>query len=220
LGANIGAQWQSNFLSITGAFFMSEFITAIIVIAVVLMVISKVRKNSDEPKIEATPNKATETVTKPIVKPVQNNSPVAETELVVKSEEVAVAVAPQKIVVTPTLSQKNIQIPQDSSLRRHTLSQLHALLDSHKESRPTDSTLSRHHDSLVEVKVGSYTNDVDEVLCLVTYYENQLEILDTTEVAPVKENAAQKITAELEVAQSALPEDSTLRRHALQLQAS
>ncbi len=199
---------------------MSEFITAIIVIAVVLMVISKVRKNSDEPKIEATPNKATETVTKPIVKPVQNNSPVAETELVVKSEEVAVAVAPQKIVVTPTLSQKNIQIPQDSSLRRHTLSQLHALLDSHKESRPTDSTLSRHHDSLVEVKVGSYTNDVDEVLCLVTYYENQLEILDTTEVAPVKENAAQKITAELEVAQSALPEDSTLRRHALQLQAS
>ena len=58
---------------------MSEFITAIIVIAVVLMVISKVRKNSDEPKIEATPNKATETVTKPIVKPVQNNSPVAET---------------------------------------------------------------------------------------------------------------------------------------------
>ncbi len=199
---------------------MSEFITAIIVIAVVLMVISKVRKNSDEPKIEATPNKATETVTKPIVKPVQNNSPVAETELVVKSEEVAVAVAPQKIVVTPTLSQKNIQIPQDSSLRRHTLSQLHALLDSHKESRPTDSTLGRHHDSLVEVKVGSYTNDVDEVLCLVTYYENQLEILDTTEVAPVKENAAQKITAELEVAQSALPEDSTLRRHALQLQAS
>ncbi len=199
---------------------MSEFITAIIVIAVVLMVISKVRKNSDEPKIEATPNKATETVTKPIVKPVQNNSPVAETELVVKSEEVAVAVAPQKIVVTPTLSQKNIQIPQDSSLRRHTLSQLHALLDSHKESRPTDSTLSRHHDSLVEVKVDAYTNDVDEVLCLVTYYENQLEILDTTEVAPVKENAAQKITAELEVAQSALPEDSTLRRHALQLQAS
>ena len=209
------------FFSITGAFFMSEFITAIIVIAVVFMVISKVRKNSDEPKIETTPKKASETVAKPIVKPVQNNSPVAETELVVKSEEVAVAVAPKKTVATtPTPSQKNIQIPQDSSLRRHTLSQLHALLDSHKESRPTDSALSRHHDSLVEVKVGSYTNDVDEVLCLVTYYENQLEILDTTEVAPVKEITAQKITAELEVAKSVLPEDSTLRRHALQLQAS
>jgi len=199
---------------------MSEFIIAIIVIAVVLMVISKVRKNSDEPKLEITPKKASETIVKPVVKPIANDSSVTETKVIVKNEEVAVAAAPQKIAVTPKQSQKNIQIPQDSSLRRHTLTQLHALLDSHKESRPTDSTLSRHHDSLVEVKVDAYTNDVDEVLCLVTYYENQLEILDATEVAPVKEIAAQKITAELEVAKSELPEDSALRRHALQLQAS
>jgi hypothetical protein len=45
------------------------------------------------------------------------------------------------------------KIPQDSLLRRHYLTHLHAQVAANMPPRPTDSTLRRHHDTLLENEV-------------------------------------------------------------------
>ena len=80
---------------------MSEFIIAVIVISVVLMVISKARKKSDEEKREAPSHKASESEVKPIVKPLTTNEAVAEVAPIIKAEEnIVVAISPKVAVST------------------------------------------------------------------------------------------------------------------------
>jgi len=196
---------------------MSEIIIAAIVISVVLMVISKARKKPDVVNSEIPLNKATDSVIKPIVKPVVSNEPVTKVEPIIKVEEnIVVATSPIAVVSTKETS-KDIQIPKDSTLRRHALNQLHTLLECCKENRPTDSTLSRHYDQLVVVKLNDYTNDADEILCLLSFYENYFEEVVTTEIAPVKTIVNASLTSDIDTIKSTLPEDSALRRHAVQL---
>ncbi|MGZ4958312.1 MAG: hypothetical protein ACXV7J_03585 [Methylomonas sp.] len=47
-------------------------------------------------------------------------------------------------------------LPEDSTLRRHVLTQVRAEIESQLCSRPTDSTLRRHYDSQVEAKMEEY----------------------------------------------------------------
>jgi len=196
---------------------MSEIIIAAIVISVVLMVISKARKKPDVVNSEIPLNKATDSVIKPIVKPVVSNEPVTKVEPIIKVEEnIVVATSPIAVVSTKETS-KDIRIPKDSTLRRHALNQLHTLLECCKENRPTDSTLSRHYDQLVVVKLNDYTNDADEILCLLSFYENYFEEVVTTEIAPVKTIVNASLTSDIDTIKSTLPEDSALRRHAVQL---
>ena len=196
---------------------MSEFIIAVIVILVVLMVISKARKKSDEEKREVPSHKASESEVKPIVKPLTTNEAVAEAAPIIKAEEnIVVAISP-KVAVSTKETSKVIQIPKDSTLKRHALNQLHTLLESCKENRPTDSTLSRHYDQLVVVKLNDYTNDADEILCLLSFYENYFKEVVATEIAPVKTIVNASSTSDRDTKKSTLPEDSALRRHAVQL---
>ena len=196
---------------------MSEFIIAVIVISVVLMVISKARKKSDEEKREAPSHKASESEVKPIVKPLTTNESVAKAAPIIKAEEnIVVAVSP-KVAVSTKETSIDIQIPKDSTLRRHALNQLHVLLESCKENRPTDSALSRHYDQLVVVKLNNYTNDADEILCLLSFYENYFKEVVSTEIAPVKTIVNASSTSDRDTKKSTLPEDSALRRHAVQL---
>ena len=195
---------------------MSEIIIAVIVISVVLMVISKARKKSDEVNSEIPLNKATDSVIKPIVKPLTSNESVTKVEPIIKAEENAVVTSPKAVISTKVVC-KHIQLPQDSVLRRHVLNQLHTLLESCKENRPSDSALSRHYDQLVEVKINNYTNDADEILCLLSFYENYFEEVVTTEIAPVKTIVNASSTSDIDTTKSTLPEDSALRRHAMQL---
>ena len=196
---------------------MSEFIIAVIVISVVLMVISKARKKSDEEKREAPSHKASESEVKPIVKPLTTNEAVAEVAPIIKAEEnIVVAISP-KVAVSTNETSKAIQIPKDSTLRRHALNQLHVLLESCKENRPTDSALSRHYDQLVVVKLNNYTNDADEILCLLSFYENYFKEVVVKEIAPVKTIVNTTSTSKIGTKKSTLPEDSALRRHAVQL---
>ena len=196
---------------------MSEFIIAVIVISVVLMVISKARKKSDEEKREAPSHKASESEVKPIVKPLTTNESVAKAAPIIKAEEnIVVAVSP-KVAVSTKETSIDIQIPKDSTLRRHALNQLHVLLESCKENRPTDSALSRHYDQLVVVKLNNYTNDADEILCLLSFYENYFKEVVVIEIAPVKTIVNASSTSDRDTKKSTLPEDSALRRHAVQL---
>ena len=197
---------------------MSEFIIAVIVISAVLMVISKARKKSDEVKREVPPHKVSESEVKPIVKPLTTNTnDAAENAPIIKAEEnIVVAISP-KVAVSSKERTKDIQIPKDSSLRRHTLNQMHSLLEFCKENRPSDSSLSRHYDQLVELKLHDYTNDADEILFLLSFYENHFKEQVATEIASVKTNVNTTSTSDIDTKKSTLPEDSALRRHAMQL---
>ena len=197
---------------------MSEFIIAVIVISVVLMVIFKARKKSNEVKIDIPSHKAADSETKPIVKPLAANGSVAEAAPIIKAEENTIIMASEKVVVSKNVKCTDIQIPKDSILRRHALNELHTLLESCKENRPTDSTLSRHYDKLVEVTLNNYTTDADEILCLLSYYENHLKNVVISEIiAPVEAIVATSSIPDIDTIKATLPEDSVLRRHAMQL---
>ena len=197
---------------------MSEFIIAVIVISVILMFISKARKKSDEEKREVPSHKASESEVKPIVKPLTTTTnDAAESAPIIKTEEnIVVAISP-KVAVSSKETTKDIHIPKDSTLRRHALNQLHSLLEFCKENRPSDSSLSRHYDQLVEVKLNDYTNDADEILCLLSFYENYFKEVVATEIASVKTIVNTTSTSDIDTKISTLPEDSALRRHAMQL---
>ena len=197
---------------------MSEFIIAVIVISVILMFISKARKKSDEDKREVPSHKVSESEVKPIVKPLTTTNDAAESAPIIKTEENIVVVISPKVVVSSKETTKDIQIPKDSTLRRHALNQLHSLLEFCKENRPSDSSLSRHYDQLVEVKLNDYTNDADEILCLLSFYENYFkEEVVVTDTASVKTIVNTTLTSDIDTKKSTLPEDSALRRHAVQL---
>ncbi len=196
---------------------MSEFIIAVIVISVVLIVIFKARKKSGEMKIDILSHKVAASKTKPIVKPLTANESAVEAASIIKAEENAVIVSSAKVAIFTNVKCKDIQIPKDSTLRRHALNELHTLLESCKENRPTDSTLGRHYDKLVEVTLNNYTTDADEILCLLSYYENHLKNVVIPEIAPVNAIVAAPSTSDIDTIKATLPEDSVLRRHAMQL---
>jgi hypothetical protein len=196
---------------------MSEFIIAVIVISAVLWFISKSRKKSDEMNAEISYHQASGSEAQSVVKPLTDHVSVAESAPIIKTEESAVIVTSPKVVISTNVQCKDLQIPKDSTLRRHALNQLHTLLESCKESRPADSSLSRHYDQLVEVKLNNYTNDADEILCLLSFYENYFKSETVTEMAPVKAIVVTSSILDADTIKSTLPEDSALRRHAVQL---
>jgi len=76
--------------------------------------------------------------------PVIDSSPVAETIKVLENS----ATEPQSVT-------KSV-IPEDSTLRRHFLTQIQAEVETQLSPRPTDSALKRHYDNLVKSRVQAY----------------------------------------------------------------
>lgn len=69
--------------------------------------------------------------------------------------------AVEPIIVEPKASthcQCQHRLPEDSLLRRHYLTELHAQVAATLPARPTDSTLRRHYDSLLENTVQQLLN--------------------------------------------------------------
>lgn len=63
------------------------------------------------------------------------------------------AVSPQpQAEVTAPIAEKE-RIPEDSTLKRHVLSQLRSEIEAELPPKPTDSALKRHHESLVQAKL-------------------------------------------------------------------
>lgn len=58
----------------------------------------------------------------------------------------------EKKVVAKSQSTE-LQIPEDSTLKRHFISTLKCKIESEMPSRPTESTLKRHYDSTVQSKL-------------------------------------------------------------------
>jgi hypothetical protein len=53
----------------------------------------------------------------------------------------------ETVSLTPTSTYENL--PQDSMLRRHVITHVHAMVESKMPLRPTDSALRRHYDTMI-----------------------------------------------------------------------
>ncbi|CCE23005.1 hypothetical protein [Methylotuvimicrobium alcaliphilum] len=60
------------------------------------------------------------------------------------------------IVGTPSKSDFKHEIPEDSVLRRHWLTQLRTEIETSLFPRPTEATLQRHYDQLIEAELASH----------------------------------------------------------------
>ena len=210
---------------------MFEFVIAVVVILVVLAIVSKARKRNAEKANPAIATKAPAQENKPVVKPIVNAESEKEVlpEPVIESGSAVEVIAASPGVETVALSPKdssNDHLPEDSTLRRHYLAHLHAMIDALSPARPTDSTLSRHYDALINAEKAQCLSEPAAIERLQTRFDDH------------KKTAAQKIqqpkviaepvvnvetSQEQPVVSSAdtvLPEDSMLRRHAIQLNSS
>jgi hypothetical protein len=94
------------------------------------------------------------------------------------------------------------------------------MLETCKENRPTDSALVRHYDASIRRVLESYSNNLEEIQSLFNYYDNYHKLLTATATATatkVYSKTTAPIISDINKVESILPEDSTLRRHAIQL---
>jgi len=89
-------------------------------------------------------------------------------------------------------------VPQDSTLKRHFLSNLMAEVESSFSSRPTDSTLKRHYDAMIN-----------------TAFEQRLQAKSASVKFVKPLMVKQTVTVKQPVPVTTIPEDSMLRRHVL-----
>jgi len=54
---------------------------------------------------------------------------------------------------TSSATASQIQIPEDSALKRHFMSNLKREVEAKMQARPTESTLKRHYDSAVQAEI-------------------------------------------------------------------
>jgi hypothetical protein len=132
---------------------------------------------------------------------------------------VAAKVPPAVVQVEPT-AEKPLQIPEDSALRRHFLTQLRTDVEAELPPSPTDSTLRRHHEQLVvaemEERVGGPLPEVPAAESVLTAPATPMRVVEPRVRQEVKAREEVKIRPEAEEEGSLrVPEDSTLRRHFL-----
>jgi hypothetical protein len=207
---------------------MFEFVIAIVAVLVVLAIVSNARKRSAEKANPATAPKAPTQENKPVVKPIVNAELEKEAlpEPVIASKPAVEVIVTSPGVKTVALAHKdnsNDHLPQDSTLRRHYLAHLHAIIDALNPARPTDSTLSRHYDALIHAEIDQCLSEPAAIERLQHRFDDHKKTaaqkIQQAEVI-AKPVVKAKISQGEPVASSAspvLPEDSTLRRHAIQL---
>ena len=113
------------------------------------------------------------------------------------------------------------RIPQDSTLRRHFVTQLLAELESGLASRPTDSTLKRHYDAMLDVEVENRLLEGNKDQPSLLRQASEAVVVVQQEQAPVAEAKQQHDISAKEKPDAGIsrkvkiPEDSMLRRHFL-----
>ena len=178
------------------------------ILQTIIAKIKQLLNSSPAPVVQATANKPTaSTEPSPIAVPI--NRPLSATQP-------ALVVAP-KIVKQDSTD----NLPQDSTLRRHAIAHLRSLIESLNPARPTDSSLSRHYDALINAEIEQCISDKGAIERLVVTVEAHKKALAQPVVNSdiiVKETVVQAETSVLEgtaaEANSLIPPtDSTLRRH-------
>ena len=197
---------------------MFEFVIAVLAVLIGLAIVSKMRKDKAEKashvKAQAPAKPVQEN--KPAVKPVEpKKEPVAEIKPeveieaeVVAAEAVAVAAAPTGVATAAV--NRDDHLPEDSTLRRHYLTQLRATIAALNPTRPSDSTLSRHYDAMLNAELELCATEPAAIERLQRRYDDHKK---PNALATVTAEPAAK--AEIAQEQPTLPEDSMLKRHAI-----
>jgi uncharacterized protein YnzC (UPF0291/DUF896 family) len=110
------------------------------------------------------------------------------------------------------------KIPQDSTLRRHYLTNILAEVKSGLTARPTDSTLRRHYDALIDTEVENRlleNSDKQSLSAEVSVAKVQEEPSPAVEAIPQQDLGAEAKPDAGTIGKVKVPEDSTLRRHFL-----
>ncbi|WP_404360926.1 hypothetical protein [Methylotuvimicrobium sp. KM1] len=117
---------------------------------------------------------------------------------------------------TPSKSDSKHEIPEDSVLRRHWLTQLRSEIEASLFPRPTDCVLQRHYEQLVESELENRLVNPED-LSLFKFIDGRESALDST--APPKPKRIDTLItkpaskAKNEPEQITIPEDSVLQRH-------
>jgi hypothetical protein len=201
---------------------------AIVLLLIIILIIYTARKRistkSQKPSaMQAEENKP---ANKPILKPEpkkeslpesQAHEPLRSAEL--NNEPIAEPQANETVTLPQKDSYENL--PQDSMLRRHYLTNLRAMIESLKSPHPTDSSLSRHYDSIITAEIEQCLSDQGAIKRLICDYEDHKKSLAQQFQQPVtiaEPLLKAGICREDSVSQHEkpkLPEDSMLRRHAI-----
>jgi len=106
-------------------------------------------------------------------------------------------------------------------LRRHYLTHLRAMIESLKPPRPTDSSLSRHYDTMILAEIEQCISDQGAIERLICNYEDHKktvaqQIQETKTIAePLLKAGISREDSATQHEYPKLPEDSMLRRHAI-----
>ena len=196
---------------------MFEFVIAVVAVLVVLAIVSKARKRTAEKANPAIAPKAQAQENKPVVKPIVNAEPEKE---VLPEPVIAPETAVDVVVASPVAlahnDNSNDHLPQDSTLRRHYLTHLHAMIAALKPARPTDSTLSRHYDALIYAEIDQCLSEPAAIERLQARFDEHKKTA-APKIQQPKVVVEPVVNVEISQEKSALPEDSMLRRHAIQL---
>ena len=131
------------------------------------------------------------------------------------------AKVPHEVKAEPE-AEKPLQIPEDSTLRRHFLKQLRVDVEAELPLRPTDPTLRRHYDQMVdaemEERLGGPLPEVPAAESVPTAPAAPMRVVEPQVRPEVKTREAVKAKPKPAVAAEGplqVPEDSTLKRHFL-----
>lgn len=105
---------------------------------------------------------------------------------------------------------------EEQMLQRHHLHNIRLMVIATTFPQPTDSTLSRHYDEMIDAKAEDCLNDEAKMARLVAEYEeSQNAVLAEDRAAFAKADSAQAAKGCCQQKRCAVPEDSALRRHYL-----
>lgn len=186
---------------------MIELLIAAVAIVAFFLYLSKVKKDKKQAQAHVNTTENINPVIHAEVK--KETAPEPTIEPTTQTKTAKLAIPAQKACTD--------NAPQDSTLRRHTLSHLQTLIEDINGSRPADSSLSRHYDSLVNAQLDNCLSDktaMDQLVC--TYEGLKKTVVQAKPVAPAAAQPAAKAKASpkaIAVKSENLPTDSTLRRH-------
>jgi hypothetical protein len=217
---------------------MIELIAFAIFAAFIWFFLKNYNKKSDNTTTvkpaAATPVKQEAKPAEPVVAPAEKTEtpvPIATPAVVIESQ--------------PVSTQDTSLLPQDSMLKRHYLTHVHAMMTAISPARPTEPTLARHYDTQLTADIAQCLSDEAAMEKLIAQYaacqktaacsaapapvtavvvEAPQEVIEEVPVAEPEiiiepavqiETAVESITAAPQHAVSNIPTDSTLRRHYL-----
>ena len=193
------------------------------ILQTIIAKIKQLLNSSPAPVVQATANKpaaSTEPKKEPSPIAVPINKPVSATK-------------PELVVAPKIIKQDNTDnLPQDSTLRRHAIAHLRSLIESLNPARPTDSSLSRHYDALINAEIEQCSSDKGAIERLIVTVEAHKKALAQSVKAPIEPLVKAKVSVKQTAVQTKAPvlkqqtinaaaeaniplppTDSTLRRH-------